>query len=117
MYDGTGNDLAERSANANRRTDGPEGEIKAARTLREVGDHEDRDHTEYSRRHTVQDLDRDQRDRVVGEGVKHGPNGQGSEREEQQWLSTPRPRFPPRPGSEQRDDELRGHHARRHEHH
>jgi hypothetical protein len=43
MHDGTSDDLAERSAKANRRGDGPEGEIKAARALRKVGYHEHRD--------------------------------------------------------------------------
>ena len=65
MHDGAGDDLAERSANADRRADGPEGEIKAATTLREVGDHENRDHAEYSRPDTIQDLDRDQRDQAA----------------------------------------------------
>ena len=64
MHDGTGDDLTERSANADRRADDDEGEIETARTPREVGDHEDRDNAEYSRRHTIQDLDRDQRIRV-----------------------------------------------------
>ena len=41
MHDGTGNDLAERSANPDRRADRPKGEIKTARALREIGDHED----------------------------------------------------------------------------
>jgi hypothetical protein len=83
MHNGTGDDLAERSANAHRRADGPEREIKAARALREVGDHEHRDNAEYCR-HTIQSLDRDQ----------------------QQRLSPPRPRLPPRPGSQQRDHKL-----------
>ena len=65
MHDGTGDDLAERSANADRRADGSEREIKAATTLREVGDHENRDHAEYFRRHTIQDLDRDQLDHAA----------------------------------------------------
>jgi hypothetical protein len=82
MHDGAGDDLTERSANADRRTDGPEGEIKAARALREVGDHEDRDNAEYSRRHTIKNLDRDQRYRVVGECVENGANWQGPKRDQ-----------------------------------
>jgi hypothetical protein len=66
--------------------------------LREVGDHEDRDNAEYSRRHTIQDLDRDQRTRVVGERVENGANRQRSECDEQERLSTPRPRFFPASG-------------------
>jgi hypothetical protein len=63
MHDGTGDDLTERSANADRRADGPEGEIKAARTLREIGNHEDRDNAKYSGPHTIQYLIRV---RIVG---------------------------------------------------
>jgi len=53
MHDGTGDDLTERSANADRRTDGSQREIKAARALREVGDHQDRDNAKYTRPHAV----------------------------------------------------------------
>jgi hypothetical protein len=56
MSNRTGNDLAERCANADRRADGPEGEIKSGRALGEVGDHQDRDHAEYSSSHTILDL-------------------------------------------------------------
>jgi len=38
MHDGTGDDLAERRANADRRADSAEGEIKATSALREVRD-------------------------------------------------------------------------------
>ena len=95
----------------------PQGGIKAARALREVGDHKDRDNAEYAGRHSIQDLDRDQLTRVVGEGGENSANRQDSECDEQQRLSTPCPRLPPPPGSQQRDDKLRGDHARRHEHH
>ena len=54
MHDVTGNDLAERSSNTDRRADGPEGEIKAARALGEVGGHQDRDNAEYPRPDTLQ---------------------------------------------------------------
>ena len=97
MHDGTGNDLAERSANADRRADGPEGEIKAARALGEVGDHQDRDNAEYSRPHAIQNLDRDQRTRAVGKRVENGAYRQDSECDEQQRLSAPRTRRPPGP--------------------
>jgi hypothetical protein len=117
MHDGTGNDLAERGTSADRRADGPEGEIKATRAPREVGNHQDRDHAKDSRPHAIQDLDCDQRARVGGEGVENGANRQDPERQEQQRLSAPGPRFSARPGRKQRDDKLRGHHARRHEHH
>jgi len=40
MHNGTGDRLAERSAHADGRTDGPEREIKAARAFRKVGDHQ-----------------------------------------------------------------------------
>jgi hypothetical protein len=74
MHDGTGDDLTERSANADRRTDGSQREIKAARALREVGDHKDRNNSEYSRPHTIKDLDGDQGNRMVGECVENGAN-------------------------------------------
>ena len=54
---------------------------------------------------------------LVSERVENGANRQHSKRQEQQRLSAPRPRFSPRPGRKQRNDELRSHHARRHEHH
>ena len=90
MHDGTGDDLAEQSANADRRADGPQGEIKAARALRQVGDHEDRDNAKYSRPHTIQDLDCHQRARVDGERIENGPNRQHSEGDEQQRLASGR---------------------------
>src|ERR1022692_1600744 len=68
---GTGDYLAERCANADRRANGAKGEIKAARALREVGDHEDRDNAEYSRPHAIQDLDRDQFTSVARERVEN----------------------------------------------
>ena len=50
MHDGTGNDLAERSANADRRADGPEGEIESAGASRQIGDHEYGHNAEDARR-------------------------------------------------------------------
>ena len=73
MHDGTGNDLAKRSANADRGANGPEGEIEAARAPREGGDHQHRNNAEYSRPHTIQNLDRDQYARVGGEGISCDP--------------------------------------------
>jgi hypothetical protein len=98
MHDGNGNDLAEGSANADRRADGPESKIKAARTLRQVSDHENRDNAEYSRRHTIQDLDCHQCDGVGRESVENGANRQDSEGDEQQRLPhRRRPCFPRHP--------------------
>ncbi len=68
MHDGTSNDLAERSADADRGADGPEGEIKAARAPREVGNHQDRDNAKDSRPHAIQN-------NVVTEQA-HGNSGQ-----------------------------------------
>ena len=81
MHDGTGDDLAERCANADRRADGAQGEIEAARTAREVRNHEDGDNPKYSRRHTIQNLNCKQRNRVVGECVEDGANRQDSKRD------------------------------------
>src|SRR5665213_4540828 len=100
MRDRTGNGLAQRSTDANGRADGPKGEIKATRAPREIGDDENRDYAENASADSIQDLNRDQRHRVVSERIQYGANRQNSECDEQQRLSTPCPGFPSRPGSE-----------------
>ena len=65
MDDGTGDDLAKRRADANRRADGSEREIETSRTLREISNHEDGDNAEYARRNPVQNLNCHQRNGMV----------------------------------------------------
>ena len=56
VHDGSGDDVAERSTNAHRGADCSQGEIKAARTLRQAGNHEDRDNAGDRRRHAGSSL-------------------------------------------------------------
>ena len=61
MDDGTGDGLAERSSNADRRAGGSAGETEAPRAHCEVSEHKHRNNTEDHRRHAIQNLYCDQR--------------------------------------------------------
>ncbi len=69
--DGSGDDLAQGGANANRCADGPEREIEASCALREVRYYEYRHDSEYSRTHAIQNLDRNQCHRVMRHRIEH----------------------------------------------
>jgi hypothetical protein len=60
----------------------------------EVGDYEDRNYAEYCCSHTIQNLDRDQRDGIAGQRVENSAKEQCAEGDEQQRLSAPRSRLP-----------------------
>src|ERR1035441_10892116 len=51
--------------------------------------------TEYSSRHAIQDLDRDQRHRVVSKGVENGANRKGPKGDEQHSFLPHKPAFRP----------------------
>lgn len=69
--------------------DGAERQIVSARAMHQIGDHERRQHAEYSGADAVEQLHGDQPDAVLGQGVEEGPQRQNGKPDRQDRLATP----------------------------
>src|SRR5271170_3261874 len=84
-----GSQSAQRGADPLGRGDGALGQVVASGTPHDIGDHQRREGAENSRADTIEHLDADQPEAVVGEGVEHRPDGQYGEPGEKQGLASP----------------------------
>ena len=70
---------AQRCSYSDHRSQRSGGKIEAAGAASPIGDDKDRDDDEDSVGHSIEDLDRDQRPRCVGERVEHAADWQDTE--------------------------------------
>lgn len=80
-------EIAEGCADADRCGECALCEVEATAAAGEIGDHENRNYNEDRVGDAVEQLDGDEADHVVGEGVENGTNGQYTKAEKKQRLS------------------------------